>query len=82
MTRTQIYLDDTQYILAKQYAQQHNTTISKIIRDSLDKHLKTNPKSNINPLSGLVGFIKNDKGFGNIPEHQISKEIDKIVYEV
>jgi hypothetical protein len=80
MTRTQIYLDDTQQYLAKQYAQQNNTTVSQILRESLDMYLNHKAKSKkTNPLDSLVGIIK-DPEFDNLQPEEISNKIDEILY--
>jgi addiction module RelB/DinJ family antitoxin len=45
------------------------------------KKTVTNQSFKKSKLESLVGIIKNKSGFGNIPADQISKQIDKTLYD-
>lgn len=59
MHRTQILLDEKQYVTLRQHAKQNNRSISSIIRELLDQYMPASPvtSSSETPLSQLSGMI-------------------------
>lgn len=60
MIRTQVYLPQDLYTDMRFFASQHNTTISKIIREGAKNVLakKKRKKKNLLPLENIVGTLK------------------------
>lgn len=65
MHRTQISLEDSQYLNLRQYAQSRKQSISAIIRDLLDQYVpdSQSDKVMVNALQQLKGIVSSEGEF-------------------
>ena len=58
MVRTQLYLSDDLYTIAKKEAKKNNTTFANVVRLSLEKTLVNKPKMSLEDLKAKFPFLK------------------------
>ena len=78
MIRTQIQLDETTYVLAKQRAYAENKSLAAVVRDALDQYLTPSAKQS----TGLDGFtfIGSGQSESGTP-HPLSERHDEALAE-
>lgn len=80
MVRTQLYLPDNLYSLAKKEAKENKTTFANVVRISLEKTLVSKPYMSLDelkvkfPIFKFAGIIK-----GN-PDDFDNDKIDELIY--
>ena len=68
MVRTQLYLPDNLYSLAKEEAEKNKTTFANVVRISLEKTLVSKPYMSLDelkakfPILKFAGIIKGESG--------------------
>ena len=75
MKRTQIYLDETVFDLLRRQAKAEKKTISEIIRQVLEAHLKSNVTRIRNQVDRIIGIRSDQKG--DVDEHIRSLRQDR-----
>lgn len=73
MHKTQLYLENDQYLLLKDWALKQKKSIAQVVRELIDAALKPPSHSLRDPLDELVG--KADSGYSNI-----SQNVDDYLY--
>lgn len=73
MHRTQLYLENHQYLLLKDWASKQKKSIAQLVRELVDAALKHPAKNLSDPLNDLVGTA--DSGYSNI-----SRNADAYLY--
>jgi len=58
MIRTQVYISERTHFLLKRIAEQKKTTLSKLVREYLEKGVSVDRKLLRRSLSSLIGIIK------------------------
>ena len=66
MHRTQITLDDSQYVTLRERARRTGKSMGRLIREMLDQQLEAKPRQRKGQTSGLAKLagVLNDPGFG------------------
>ena len=73
MHKTQLYLENHQYVLLKDWATRHGKSIAQVVRELIDTAFKVPAKGSQDPLYDLIGMA--DSGHQNI-----SKNVDAYLY--
>ena len=73
MHKTQLYLENNQYLLLKDWAVKQKKSIAQLVRELIDSALKCPAEGPHDSLDDIVG--KADSGFSNI-----SQNVDAYLY--